>query len=443
MSNTMLEVGQELRTELGNSCEIKQLLGIGSQGEVYQAIVAGMPMALKWYFPRFATPQQRQALELLITRGAPTHRFLWPVELVSAPGLDGFGYLMALRDPHHKSLMDLMTRRIKKPEPTFRTLATAGLHLADSYFQLHTMGLCYRDISFGNVFFEPEMGEVLICDNDNVTIDKSPTSEVLGTSHFMAPEIVRSEALPSTKTDLFSLAVLLFYMFMFHHPLEGKREANIHVFDATAMAKIHGYEPLFIFDPHDHSNAPVPGYQDNPLILWPIYPQFLRGLFTRSFTDGLRDPDNGRVRENEWRTALVRLRDSIFYCPHCKAQNFYDVEALKLSGGKPAPCWQCKCQVQLPFRIRIGDNVIMLNQDTKLYPHHINTQTRWDFSQPVAEVTRHPTDPTRRGLKNLSQDRWVLVKPDGSMQDVESGKNAALVAGNKIQFGTTEGEIRY
>ena len=165
-----------------------------------------------------------------------------------------------------------------------------------------------------------------------------------------------------------------------------------------------------------------------------LLPTLLRDLFTRSFTDGLRDPDYGRVRENEWRAALVRLRDSIFYCPHCETQNFYDVEALKLSGGKPAPCWKCKRQVQLPFRIRIGDNVIMLNKDTKLYPHHTNTQARRDFSQPVAEVTRHPTDPTRWGLKNLSHDRWVLVKSDGSMQDVESGKNAALVAGNKINL---------
>ena len=62
MSITTLKVSQELRTELGSSCEVKQLLGIGSQGEVYQTIAAGKPMALKWYLPRFATPQQRQAL---------------------------------------------------------------------------------------------------------------------------------------------------------------------------------------------------------------------------------------------------------------------------------------------------------------------------------------------------------------------------------------------
>ena len=65
----------------------------------------------------------------------------------------------------------------------------------------------------------------------------------------MAPEIVRGEAKPTTESDLFSLAVLLFYMLMMHHPLEGKKESDIKAFDLPAMNKIYGLEPVFIFDP--------------------------------------------------------------------------------------------------------------------------------------------------------------------------------------------------
>jgi serine/threonine protein kinase len=46
---------------------------------------------------------------------------------------------------------------------------------------------------------------------------------VKGTPRFMAPEIVRGEALPSTVSDLYSLAVFLFHIFMHGHPLEGSR----------------------------------------------------------------------------------------------------------------------------------------------------------------------------------------------------------------------------
>jgi serine/threonine protein kinase len=259
----------------------------------------------------------------------------------------------------------------------------------------------------------------------------------------MAPEIVRGEALPSTKTDRFSLAVLLFYMFMFSHPLEGRKEYDIHVLDAAAMTRLYGLEPVFIFDPADHSNEPVKGFHDNALIFWNIYPQFLRDLFTRSFTVGLKDPVNGRVLENEWRAGMVRLRDSIFYCPHCDQQNFYDVEALKKNGGKPPLCWNCKKEVKLPFRLRINDNIIMLNRDTRLYPHHIDNQAKYDFSYPVAEVTRHPTDPNLWGLKNLTQEKWIFIKPDGSKMEVETGRNAPLTIGAKINFGRVEGEVRY
>ncbi len=241
-----------------------------------------------------------------------------------------------------------MKRRIA---PSFRALTTAGLDLAHSFLQLHAKGLCYRDISFGNVFFEPDTGDILICDNDNVTVDGTASASVLGTPRFMAPEIVRGEALPSSQTDLFSLAVLLFYMFMVHHPLEGKKEASIKCFDLPAMTQLYGVAPVFVFDPADKSNRPVPGYHDNALAYWPLYPQFVRDLFTRSFTDGLRDPQHGRVRESEWRAALVRLRDAIVYCPRCSVQNFYDAETLQAS-GQPALCWSCANPIGLPPRIR-------------------------------------------------------------------------------------------
>ena len=60
--------------------------------------------------------------------------------------------------------------------------------------------------------------------------------EIGGTLGFMAPEIVLGTAKPSTNTDLFSLAILLFYLLNIHHPLEGKLEAEIKCWD------IHGKE---------------------------------------------------------------------------------------------------------------------------------------------------------------------------------------------------------
>jgi DNA-binding helix-hairpin-helix protein with protein kinase domain len=435
----ILREGQTVRTEpSGMACTVEQLLGAGGQGEVYKARLGGEAVALKWFFPQMATPEQRAAIEMLVRRGAPSDRFLWPLELVSSPQVAGFGYVMGLRPPRFKNIVDLMKRRI---EPTFRALATAGFNLSHDYLILHSQGLCYRDISFGNAFFDPDTGDVLICDNDNVAVDGAATLGVLGTPRFMAPEVVRGQARPSTQTDLFSLSVLIFYMLMVHHPLEGKRETEIKCLDLPAMNKLYGTEPLFIFDPTDASNAPVPGIHDNALAFWRIYPQFLRGLFARAFTEGLHNAHT-RVRESEWRAAMVRLRDSIFHCAHCSLENFNDAERLQTTGGDPGLCWACATQLKLPPRIRIGKSVVMLNYDAQLFPHHIDSGRLYDFSQPVEAVTQHPTSKNVWGLKNLSGGKWVSTTKDGKVMDVEPGRSVTLGVGTSIQFGKTVGEIR-
>jgi DNA-binding helix-hairpin-helix protein with protein kinase domain len=438
--NQILKVRRKVRTDSsGMSCEVEKFLGGGGQGEVYRAVLGGKPVALKWYFPTSATSEQRKALETLVRMGPPSDKFLWPLELASADGVPDYGYVMPLREARYKGIVDMMKRRV---EPSFRALATAGFELSHSYQLLHSKGLCYRDLSFGNAFFDPDSGDILICDNDNVAVDSGAQASVLGTPRFMAPEIVRGEALPSTQTDLFSLSVLLFCMFMVHHPLEGKKELAIRCLDYPAMTKLYGTEPLFIFDPSDASNEPDPSYHKNALVFWKIYPKFFRDLFTKAFTDGIRDPQHGRVRESNWRAAMVRLRDSIFYCASCQAENFYDAEALAASGGTPGTCWSCSKHLVLPPRIRIGRNVVMLNSDTKLFPHHVDDNMIYNFNQPVAAVAQHPKDPTLWGLKNLSQENWVSTTSEATVKDVAPGNSLSLKVGTKINFGKLEGEIR-
>lgn len=231
-------------------------------------------------------------------------------------------------------------------------------------------------------------------------------------------------------------------LFMMHHPLEGKKETAIKCLDLPAMTKLYGTEPVFIFDPTDSSNEPDPNYHQNALAFWPIYPQFLRNLFTKAFTEGLRDPQNGRVAESKWRAEMIRLRDSIIYCSHCKNENFYDSDALTASGGKAGACWSCRKDIILPLRIRIGKNVVMLNHDTQLFPHHVDDSRLYDFSQPVAAVTRHPTDPNIWGLKNLSGEKWSSATAQGAVNDIEPGRSLTLVNGTKIAFGRADGEIK-
>jgi hypothetical protein len=242
--------------------------------------------------------------------------------------------------------------------------------------------------------------------------------------------------MPSIKTDRFSLAVLLFYMFMLHHPLDGRSVHSVECLDVLQLIRAFGLEPVFIFDPDDESNRPVPGQQDNPLVLWPVYPRFIRELFTRSFTDGLRDPDNGRVTEGEWRRALVRLRDSIVTCVHCGEQSLWEAE-----GPRPRRCCNPGCHLALPEppRLVLGADEVVLSDGNKLYPHHL-LRRRFDFGAPLARVTRHPTYDVI-GLTNLSDTTWV-VRGEGGVQQVRPRQAVKIDPGMRIDFGAREGEVR-
>jgi DNA-binding helix-hairpin-helix protein with protein kinase domain len=418
-------------------CEIEGLLGEGGQGETYRVKLGGASLALKWYHPQWATARQRAALETLIRKGSPSEMFLWPIDLASAAGVPGFGYLMPLRTSRFKSGNELAKRRI---EPNFRTLITAGLNLAHGFLQLHAKGLAYRDINFGNFFVDPDSGEVLICDNDNVGIDGQPHNDVGGTMKFMAPEVVRGETAPTAQTDLYSMAVLLHFLFMMAHPLDGQMEAMIECMGPLEQQRLYGLEPVYIADPQDKSNRPVRGRHDNMLAFWPIYPRFFQKHFQRAFGEGIKDPGS-RVKESEWRAALVQLRDSLVYCSHCRAENFWSEEYEEKNRQSPS-CWACKKALIPPMALALEKQRVMLNYDTRLFSHHLDMSRIYDFSQPVAEVSQHPTNPNIWGLKNLGSNPWKVTLADGHAAEVAVGRSVTLSPGNRINFGNIEGEIQ-
>jgi hypothetical protein len=359
------------------------------------------------------------------------------VDLARTPKADSFGYVMALRDQRYNGLVDYLAGRVAT---SLRAVTTAGFGLAHSYHRLHARGLCYRDISYGNVFFDPRNGDVLICDNDNVGIDGRSESAILGTVRFMAPEVLRGQAAPSTRTDLHSLAVLLFYMLVKDHPLQGARELGYDSFDGPAFTDLFGSDPLFIFDPDDRSNEPVPGFHNNALTIWPLLPPLVQDLFVRAFTSGLHDPEHGRVAETEWKLAMVRLRDSIAYCGACGAQNFLDLYSAPSERPPEVSCWACGGHVAPPFRLRFKGDVVLLNHDTELYAHHVLDQ-RFEFEQPLARVEPHPEKAEIWGLRNLTDETWMATDAQGALHEVGPGRALRLGDGMRIRFPRAEAEI--
>ncbi|MER7411291.1 protein phosphatase 2C domain-containing protein [Streptomyces cacaoi] len=446
MVNGMLEAGQILMAESGEQVKVAELFGSGGQGEVYRVETPDGDRALKWYYPQLADDRQRQILEGLIGRGWHDDRFLWPRAVVLDPRTphEGFGYLMEVRPDRFRDLPALFRRDASVRATTQRSLVTAALHTVEAYRTLHSKGIAYRDINWGNIFFDPATGDVLVCDNDNAVVE-GETAAVAGTMDFMAPELVRGDkgAQPGIQSDLHSLAVLLFLLLVNHHPLEGARALRIRCMDEAAKRQLYGSEPVFLFDPSRSDNRPDPDEQPGVLDAWELLPEVLRTLFVKTFTQGLADP-GARVRETQWRDALSTVLDSIAPCATCGQQN------MTQPGGRPPRCWDCGDTLRLPptlalttGRLRVARSVL-LGPRAKVYAHHLaDDPPRHDFTDVVGEVTEHPKQPGRYGLTNRSGTVWTVRLDDGTVQDVAPGRTAALRPGLLLEFGGgTEAQVR-
>jgi hypothetical protein len=324
-------------------------LGGGTQGQVFEVEVASERLALKWYLPACIArdPHLERRLGESIRATTPSDAFLWPLALVKpAPGTvpllrsrdPGFGYLMELRPPGFVGAHEHVGGHLAI---SLLQVLRASFFLAEAFHALHLKGLCYKDISLGNLFLDPSSGRILICDNDNVDVDGRDLGAVLGTPGFMAPEILMGLARPGANSDLFSLAVLIFRLLTRHDPLRGRRELAIRCLDEPARRRLYGEDPLFIFDPVDPSNRPDPIEHAAALITWPIYPEPIKQLFEQTFggpagspaTGAHRPVDDGPGRGPRPASAVRPLRSGDVPCPQ---RSWPPVLELRLPIGHPA-----------------------------------------------------------------------------------------------------------
>ena len=432
-----LPLGQEIRLRnAGTTGIVGKKLGAGGQGAVYLVDVGGRQLALKWYHLRVVQLDTtlRERIERLVQEGPPDKRFLFPFDLVTIEGRPEFGYVMPVVSDDRRPFSDIRLAPPKRLDLTLEARATACYEIAESFQQLHIRGFSYQDLNFGSFFVDPIRGGVLICDADNITPD-GMLGGVLGTPKFMAPEIVRREPgiVPSSQTDLYSMAVLFFYALFQWHPLEGKREAAIHEQTPETQLQLYGREPLFIFDPTNGANGPVPGAHDWVVARWRAMPAFLRDLFVRSFTDGLFSPE-ARVIETEWRSAMARLRDAVTPCPGCAFEIPLDVT----SGAAP-DCPLCGARVPRPTRMTLGRYLVAMRPDRQLFAHHVEPAAPVALREHIATVDRHPTDETIIGLRNLTQAPWQGRTSEGKPMTIVPGRTVRILDGLGIDFGQEAG----
>jgi DNA-binding helix-hairpin-helix protein with protein kinase domain len=190
--------------------------------------------------------------------------------------------------------------------PRFKVLATIGHNLAVSFEALHTAAWCYANIGLRDVVAWAADGGILLrLNEDTVRMGSDTPGGASDYKYFLAPEVIRGEAGASRRSDLHALAIFLFYLLVDENPLDGRRKRSMLWLHDEAERGL-ALDPLFIFHPSDRSNAPREEQQYSETN-WMRIPDYIRALFTRSFTVGLTDASL-RVSEKVWKEALLDMR---------------------------------------------------------------------------------------------------------------------------------------
>lgn len=423
----VFKVGDTVKMKYGDEAKILAELGAGGQGTVYKVSYKGEEAALKWYHKGvFGDNAQKfyANLEKNILKKAPTDDFLWPRAITDVR--DGmFGYIMDLRPEGYYELTNFFVGSKSQKQVRFKSfsaIAEAAITIAKAFKELHSSGYSYQDINNGNFFINPDNGKVLICDNDNVS-QYGENFGIRGKQRYMAPEIVIGGD-PDKNSDKFSMAVILFRLLFINHPLEGKRSTPP-CMTKDLERRYYGKEPIFVYDPNDDRNRPIPGTDKNLQLFWSVYPSYLKELFIKAFSKDAMMKKECRILEWKWLDAFIKFKASIVICPHCKRETFITKQDVNT-------CIECKKDIVVHNFIQFSKGSIPLYPNSKImlwqvgtYPNGIDTV--------LGVVVEHPNIPNMYGIKNLTNISWRVNLPNGTQKPLAPGAVVPIKPGFVIE----------
>ncbi len=410
-----IKIGDSVRMKYGGEATVLDEFGSGGQGTVYKVLYNGKEYALKWYHKDVFKGKEKafySNLENNISKGAPTKDFLWPLGITEVHA-GVFGYIMDMIPSGFHELTEFFVGSKKQKQVRFKSfsaVADAAINIIQAFRELHNSGYSYQDINNGNFFINPDNGDVLICDNDNVS-PFGTNLGILGKQRYMAPEVVTGGD-PDKQSDRFSLAVILFRLLFINHPLEGKYSTPP-CMTKELERKYYGTAPVFVYDPADTRNRPVLGTDKNLKIFWSVYPSYIKDMFIRAFSSEVMLKQKPRVIEKEWLDVFFKLKASIVKCPNCKEETFLSEQGNNI-------CIECQHKFIVPNAIQFALSRILLYPGVKLMLWHVDSSQN-DIKTQIGEVVSNPKDKNLFGIRNQSNISWKINLPNGTQKPLPPG----------------------
>ena len=231
-------------------------------------------------------------------------------------------------------------RKVLHPDElgTWESHLRCCLEMCRAIAKMHQAGVAHSDLSYNNVLIDPVSGTACVIDCDMLVVVGMFPPDVAGTPDFFAPEVYKTQhlplgdpgrVLPSQKTDLHALAVLIYQYLLYRHPLRGRLQGTLSPGDAGNDEKmLMGSDALFIehpTDPRNRVNAKSPEnaeflpYCDTDKIPMSVCGEPLTKLFLRAFVEGLHDP-NKRPSATDWIRGIEQTLAMVVPCNNKQCQ---------------------------------------------------------------------------------------------------------------------------
>ena len=346
--------GKVIETVDGTKFVLTDIAGEGAQGVVYNE--ASDKFLIKLY--KKGNPIQEQnkfsKLNWLIQQDYPD-QFIKPLKLIREPLV---GYVME-KVKGHTSLNKMLvpsrdvsfTEWYNHETGGLRRRLFLGYKIALQFALLHDSNRAYCDISGGNILVneDPTIASVCMIDIDNIYIPGGNAGNVLGTSRYMAPEIMNKSMSPDIFTDDYSLAVILYELLRVGHPYVGDM-----VEDGTPDQQTQAYLGLYPYvdDPDTNINRSSQMLPKNA-----VFTKHLEELFEKTFITG-KENRVERTSARDFAVAFLEASNRVMKCPKCGCWHI-----AKVNKGRQYVCPWCDDINERPLFLQFKDRYVITSKE--------------------------------------------------------------------------------
>ncbi len=410
----------------GNNYYVDGLISNGTgQGDIYKVHNNCNEIFALKLFHNGDNDKQLKQIKRLIKRGKACDAFVIPMEVIKFKGK--VGYIMEYVDNGYIS-STVLFNGIEEEDKIYDLPWEDKLFflkkITDAFAVLSRAKLGVIDIKFENIMINLDSYKIKILDTDTI-IYKNDKSIIRGTVGFMPPKTYTKQENPNEYNDAYAIAVMIFMTLLGAHPLEGKRRnepcnENIDMY-------LFGSHPLYMFNPTDDSNRPIPQdefgrNQQQVIDKYNKYPQYFKDAMMKTFVEGLFDGVK-RTSIIEWGEIIERLYEDSYVCENCGEEQFYG-SAFKV-------CSQCKQKLNKPiFMVSEFDKKVALFNDLTISANDIFLT---NGNHDVFKVVPSQYD-GRFGLKNLSTEKATLIFPNGKEVDFKSYEIIPIFFDSEIEI---------